>query len=86
MRKYNEATSSSSESEARITSPTTLRARKIRSTKGAKPKVKREKSVFKSDPAASDSIIDASEVNKARAEGYSDEYKATIIKFGKGGY
>lgn len=86
MRKHNEAASSSSESEARIASPTTLRARKIRPAKGAKPKVKREKSVFESDPAASDSIADASEVDKARAEGYSDGYKAAMLKFGKGGH
>ena len=63
--KYNEATSSSLESEARIISPTTLRARKIHPAKSVKPKVKYKKSVFKSNPAASDSIIDTSEVNKA---------------------
>jgi hypothetical protein len=86
MDEHNDDAPSSSDSEVRVASPTTLRRRKIHSATGVKPKVKREKGTFESEPHASDSVAEVSEVDKARAEGYSDGYKAAMMKFGKGGH
>jgi hypothetical protein len=63
-----------------------LRRRKIYFTINIKPKVKRKKGTFKSKLYISDFIIEVFKVNKARAEGYNNKYKAIIIKFKKGGY